>query len=583
MHILFRRAEKGQILVIVAIAMVALLVVTGLAIDGTQLFLNYTRLKRAVDAGAVAAANDFKRGRSVDEMEQAALEILQMHQLDLSIVNIRVFICDEDGDGIRDTSLISVVPDFYNSCPASGLQKKLVYVRANQASPTYFIQIIGFGSIPISTTAIAEAAPIDLVIVLDTSESMGTETTGYDANDFNPAACNTSNTCQPLRQTKDAAKALIDTLYQGYDRVAVVNFDVQAYTAFPLGGDLTAAKNAIDQRVLLHDDPPRNKLFIKWYNSGTNGYVNPVNPEDRDNNGLDTDTKSTTICTVDANRWDETKNIPCDDKDYLDAFDWDQNDIFTIEDHNTSVKWMEDHDPLGKTHTPHPPMALISTCSGCGIREANINLVNSGRPNAVWVMVFLSDGVANMSDTPVTYPYNSGTKLGIPSTYPNGFCGGGIMSGFWMSNCIDKDVSIRYCINESSDTCPPGSVALAASGSGFTPPYSPPYSVEDYARDMTDAAALQTSTNAKEKRGNDMAIYTIGFGGGVVPYGEPLLRYMAAVGDDGNRETDPCKDALGNPRPSRTSCGQYYFAPSGNDLLPIFENIASRIYTKISE
>ena len=52
--------------------------------------------------------------------------------------------------------------------------------------------------------------------------------------------------------------------------------------------------------------------------------------------------------------------------------------------------------------------------------------MRGGRSNAVWVIVFLSDGLANMSDTPATFPYDAGTGQGIPSIYPNGFCGGKI-------------------------------------------------------------------------------------------------------------------------------------------------------------
>ena len=83
--------------------------------------------------------------------------------------------------------------------------------------------------------------------------------------------------------------------------------------------------------------------------------------------------------------------------------------------------------------------------------------------------------------------------------------------------------------------------------------------------------------------GNDIAIYTIGLGaaGDAIPgkgaIGEILLRYMAAVGDDGDRTTDPCKTTA-----NKQSCGQYYYAPSGEDLLPIFEDIATRIYTRIT-
>ena len=136
----------------------------------------------------------------------------------------------------------------------------------------------------------------------------------------------------------------------------------------------------------------------------------------------------------------------------------------------------------------------------------------------------------------------------------------------------------RYCINLDPATCPPNSVKLLAGGSGYSFPYSPPYGVLDYAMDMTDAAALRSSANASETLGNNIAIYTIGFGTDALT-GAPLLRYMASVGDDGDRRTDPC---LTHTNPSET-CGQYYFAPTANDLSRVFRDIASRIYTKITE
>ena len=95
------------------------------------------------------------------------------------------------------------------------------------------------------------------------------------------------------------------------------------------------------------------------------------------------------------------------------------------------------------------------------------------------------------------------------------------------------------------------------------------YSVLDYALDMTDTAALTRSLNLNEPGGNEISIYTIGLGaaGGDtsdpfnVSIGEQLLRYMAAVGDDGDRQTDPCQTV--GPR---RICGQYYYAPSGARL-----------------
>jgi hypothetical protein len=60
-------------------------------------------------------------------------------------------------------------------------------------------------------------------------------------------------------------------------------------------------------------------------------------------------------------------------------------------------------------------------------------------------------------------------------------------------------------------------------------------------------------------------------------FGEKLLRYIAAVGDDGNPLTDPCS-ATG----VGADCGNYYYSPTGSGLLEVFEAIASRIFTRIT-
>ncbi len=59
--------------------------------------------------------------------------------------------------------------------------------------------------------------------------------------------------------------------------------------------------------------------------------------------------------------------------------------------------------------------------------------------------------------------------------------------------------------------------------------------------------------------------------------GEQLLRYIAAVGDDGDPTTDPCSTfGVG------ADCGNYYYSPTGSGLLEVFEAIASRIFTRIT-
>jgi hypothetical protein len=142
----------------------------------------------------------------------------------------------------------------------------------------------------------------------------------------------------------------------------------------------------------------------------------------------------------------------------------------------------------------------------------------------------------------------------------------------------------RYCINaldgSGNNTCPPNYGSTTVHWDNPANGVSSHYNTFDYAMDMTDSVALTKSTNIHEALGNDIAIYTIGLSAslGNNAMAENLLRYMASVGDDGDRTTNPCLTA-----PANTNCGQYYFAPSGDQLLPIFEDIATRIYTRITD
>ncbi len=635
----FSQRSRGQVLVIFAITLMALLLVVGLAVDAGSIYMTYGELKRAVDASAVSAANNFKRGATVTQMENAALEILGLHEIDLTKVDLAVYICDEDADGDRDASLLTTAPEFYQRCPntAGGESpRKLVWVDASMEAPVYFMSLAGFTAIPLRTNAIAEAAQVDVVVVFDVSESMGAKTSGYVVDQFNPndpsTGCNNTNTCDPLKTAKTAAIALVDRLYEGYDQIGLVSFDSQGIIQMDLTLLTAANKDTIKaaiNNIKLHDDPSPRMLPGIWTEYMNGGQVqqryNPVNPEDRDGNGQDTDDLDmygTTACT-EANRtggpcpwgktlWDCTVNpygwsgtvlvggvettmsgVPCDRDGVLDVYDWNGNQIWNDEvgdpaaypddgstisdasqtDAALAAAWMAANDP-----DAGGPMAAslspFSTCTGCGLRVASNVFKSKGRPNAVWVMIMLSDGVVNLSDTPQTAGWVSPAP---EANFPNGFCQGSLQPDpadtsvpwdvFWKSLCIDKDNTPRICIDSDPATCPPGSV------SGIQTQYS----VLDYAMDMVDEAALTVSDNDYEILGNNIAIYSIYLDSSSVTAGEYLLRYMADVGDDGDRRTQPCAS-----KPAGQSCGQFYHAPNADQLLPIFEDIASRIYTRIT-
>jgi hypothetical protein len=532
--------------------------------------------------------------------------VANLHEVDVTALTMDVYVCDADGDNIRDDSLQTTVPVFYARCPNTlnnQSPRKLVWVEAELQAPLYFLHLLGFASVPLHTNAIAEAAPVDVVVVLDISESMASTTLGtlcapyggdcpfvdnYDPNDgsvgCNPTVTYPNGTCQPLLDAKIAINGLIDNMYNGYDRIAIVTFDQVAQVKpilnevgtqdVNISGNLVNAKTRI-AAIRLHDDPPAARMWPNWIWNKT---YNPANPEDRDGNGLDADPNlppcsvnptHPNCCNLDADRWDEVKGVPCDSDTENDAYDWDGDGVYTAADTTGINDWLTANDPdgaggIGITDSP------LSTCTGCGIRIASELLKTSGRPTAVWVMIVLSDGVANLSDTPQT-------TTRIPDEYPNGFCTGTLGTSFWRRNCIDTALTPRYCIDTASTTCPP-----STTWQGTIPNNN--YSVMDYARDMIDETGLLRSGNAQEPLGNDIAIFTIGLGAAGYPVsgggaiGEELLRYMASVGDDGDRQTDLC-----TLTPAQRNCGTYYYAPVGDQLVQIFEDIATRIYTRITD
>jgi hypothetical protein len=644
------------VLVIFGVSLLALLFFVGLAVDAGSLYVTYGQLKRAVDAAAVAAANDFKLHADTETVPQrltsmtaAASEVLRLHNVDLSEVDLTVLICDANGDGIRDASLQTTYPDFYNKCPNTPVEsaRKLVYISATQKAPLYFLSLLGFQWARLSTNSIAEAASVDLVLVFDVSGSMSIDTQHdmchsgtcpFLRNAFDPdndpltgnpnyAGCNVSNSCQPLQDAKTAAQALLTHLFSGYDQVSIVTFDSKAQEIFKLGEDdhpatethLQEASAAINT-IKVHHDAPLRYLWPNWKStpgepdgSGKGLWAfNPVNPEDRDGDGKDADPAlpfDPANCPSSGPyaHWDRTQDlygwggIPCDDDNTLDAYDnatWQTNENSNETDYIDKTKTTL-YDSAGVGHTYYS-LSPNSTCSGCGIRLASNILRSEGRSGSVWVMVYLSDGLVNLSDTAGSGGSGLGdtqsTLGGVPAAYPNGFCNGnpGMNSTNWLNLCAPtswiSSTTPRTCIDTSWTTCPPTIHATYQAGDTDnyeTAPNTTDYNSLDYALDMTDNAALTKSTNPNEPRGNDLAIYTIGLGSevggdpGTSGYiGEQLLRYMAAVGDDGDRITDPCT------LPSVTtkmSCGNYYYASGGANLMSIYEDIANRIYTRITE
>jgi hypothetical protein len=184
------------------------------------------------------------------------------------------------------------------------------------------------------------------------------------------------------------------------------------------------------------------------------------------------------------------------------------------------------------------------------------------REEAVWITILLTDGAAN-----------AGTRLKVPLiTHDDWICPAATYGA--EPYCRDEDPGSRH-----ADDVPRGPLQ--------------PYDADDYARDVADfvgcpGPGITPPTGCPAAGGVGSVIFTIGLGDNVINNpsdatvpraGEFLLRYIAAVGDDGDPSTDPY--CTPDPGPGVT-CGNYYFAPQGDDLIAVFEDIASRIFTRIT-
>jgi Flp pilus assembly protein TadG len=215
---ILRKSERGQAIILIALAAIGLVAMVGLMVDGGILLIEYGRLKRAIDAASLSAALQYREGYTIQELTNAAQEFLQLNQTDVFDIQI-----DTDA---TDSSLLTEP------------RRKLVRVTASRHVPFGFLPVIGIRQTDITASSVGEAASVDVVIVLDASASMAYEGGGLpgvpDSPADDPSICNLNNTCQPFRQIKDVAIEFVNQLYFPYDRVAIVTFNREAHLILPL-------------------------------------------------------------------------------------------------------------------------------------------------------------------------------------------------------------------------------------------------------------------------------------------------------------------------------------------------------------
>ncbi len=509
-------------MLLIAFAFVGLVAFLGLAIDAGIVFAHIGHLRRGVDAASLAAANQLRHDWQIAKVTSSAEELILLNLPADSVSDLQVVVktCEED------TSIVG--------CDGKTDERKLAYVSASVSVNLAFMPIVGWTSVEISANAVSEAASVDLMLVIDSSTSMAYDTQSVidagddaDARKLAIAACRIErgvpDGCKPFEDVRNAAKVLVDKMNYPFDRVGLVSFDRFA--------------------------------------GGVNGIV-----------GEDSEVPTTTVNQ-------SLISSPAAVKAKLDAMN-----VYPVPNFTALCPNFASGSKSGD------PRGCMRTNTAAGLMLAGRELATYGRDEAVWVVVLLSDGVANAA-----YGVNSDfTPINVPLLADDWYC----PQEFWRDHAdpnngrfFDSHL-VPWCSNGgyprgSSAGDPPTAWEYTYVNGDGLGANSDPDAAARYWADWV--ACYQPGQNTEcAQSGQGAVIFTIALGDFTTehegPYpdaGERLLRYIANVGFNGNpsmdSESDPCNGAA-----STVQCGNYYYSPDSAGLTKVFNDIADRIFTRLT-
>lgn len=473
--------ERGQVIIIVAMAMIGLVAFVGLAIDTGLVFVGQGRLRRAVDAAALAAASNFRQGYDMDELRASAYELLVLN-------GVLDPLADPNDVAQVDTCLS--LPGDPELCDPADIWKKLVRVDAIGTVNLAFLSVIGIHEVPINASATGEAASMDVVLVIDTSDSMARDTGDEGQADNDPSVCNLDNSCEPFDDVKSAAAYFAGQLVYPYDRVAVIAFDREATVVLNFSNDLTTIANAIGGMEVYDPRDPATPAWTGNCDDMPAGWTGPCRRY-----------VSGTYQGIDCPHFFAT-GIPTD---------------------------------------------CTTTNIGEGVYDTGNLLAASGRREAHWVVVLLTDGAANSSLNGAYCP---------DIWWGNPFCRSNLDGVNWTRYCFDNSDTYAWC--RSSGAGEPNGVVDAAK-----------YNSDDFARDMFDYVGREEFQGA--------TIFTIGLG-------DQVVTSLPLVDEDGDGNLEGAGERLlAYGASDEVGAGLYIQSANSSDLEAAFDQILDRIATRLSK
>jgi len=222
MYARYLKYGRGQIIVLAAVMMIILAAIVGLAIDSGRAYGVKAKLNAAIDAGAIAGARALAEG----EDDAARIAAAQTAARNYYFAN---YPANYLGSTLGPPSVGAVHE-------SSGYWR--VTISGTATMNTTLMRVLGFERVPVSADGQAIRRDLDIILVLDTSGSLGP-----------PTSPSTT-----LPRLKQAAIRFIDRFNAGNngDRVGLVSFASGAVVDVPIvkdgsrGFNRTTVVNAIN-------------------------------------------------------------------------------------------------------------------------------------------------------------------------------------------------------------------------------------------------------------------------------------------------------------------------------------------------
>ncbi len=551
------RMERGQVLVLVAGAAIGIIAAIGLTLDVGLMFIGNARLRRAVDAAALSSAVQFRSGYNIGTLTDAANEFLMF-------------------DGFPNPNSTITTCDF-NPTPdmgcTSGQHRKLVRVHATTNIPLAFLPVIGINSVQISATAISETASLDVVLVIDRSESMtysaavgdplrdpfycNGNQTDSSGNQVGPASYTEhgythKSSCTPFKDVIAAAIQFTNILFFPYDAMSIVTFDKDAGVVDTATGKRVpnlslqdSCPNAATCTPATTVIPALEALTVFQGGESTGNPTGALSIY----NGVGSPAPSrcygqTSACSSDICNGDHTDSTT----------------------YKGIIGTSQDPCLAGYVNPPDPSLNT-TTNIGAGLEMAGNELATDTRQDVLWVVILLTDGVPNAghTDDNLTYYCPSGTWTNLPA-FP--VCDNGNAAVDWLPYDSSHIATTRPYKGDSVHSIPP-----AAN-----------YDALSYAFDQADFVGLPYDPANPAHSGQDALLYTIGLGSELNNYKLSSFTYTGFNYPTGGTTVNNV--GLGTvflTYAADVGRGLYFPAPGTSQLTTIFRSIGGDIATRLAK